>query len=74
MSTLTVFTPDAARRWANCPRELIDGACSTGALRAADVTPTGAQRHWRILSDDLEAWVRAGMPRTPETNPQGRGK
>ena len=62
--SLTVYTAREAAVAAKCDRTRVDGACSTGALAASDLIPDSSKRHWRILSTDLEAWIRRGYPLT----------
>lgn len=62
--TALVYTAAEAATVAKCGRAIVDAACASGALRAADATPDSSRRSWRILADDLTDWVRAGMPTT----------
>lgn len=62
MNEITVYTAREAAEVARCSRARVDGACSTGALAAHDLTPTSSRRSWRILAEDLREWIRAGYP------------
>ncbi len=46
-------------------RQLIDGACQSGALKATDLTPQSSRRTWRIAEANFVAWFEAGCPPTP---------
>lgn len=46
-------------------RQLIDGACQSGALKATDLSPDSSRRSWRITEPNFLAWVEAGCPRSP---------
>lgn len=61
---LVVYTAPQAASVAQVARPKIDGACATGALKAADATPESSRRSWRILADDLRDWIRRGMPQS----------
>lgn len=70
MRTIEILTAAEAATAAKVSRPKIDGACASGALKAADATPDSKRRSWRIIDDDLLDWVRRGMPATPNTDPE----
>ncbi|MGC4154815.1 MAG: hypothetical protein QM628_17320 [Propionicimonas sp.] len=61
-SDYEILTPQQAAEWAKCDRGRIDGACTSGTLRAVDNRPESSKRQWRILFADLIDWHRRGRP------------
>ena len=66
--TAMVYTAAQAAAAAQCSRAEIDGACSTGALKASDRKPDSSKRSWRIRPDDLDDWIERGYPVTTSTS------
>lgn len=64
VNEVIVYTAREAAEVARCSRARVDGACSTGALAAHDLTPNSSRRSWRILAEDLREWIRADYPLT----------
>lgn len=62
-----ILTAAQAAAQVQTRRPIIDAACLSGALRAADLTPDSTRRSWRIVEDDLIAWVRDGCPVIPRS-------
>lgn len=62
-----ILTAAQAATQVQTRRPLIDAACMSGALRAADLTPDSTRRSWRIVEDDLIQWVRDGCPVLPKS-------
>lgn len=65
--TVTVYKAGEAAEAVKCSRTLIDAACQSGALPAADLTPNSSRRSWRVVEEDLIQWVRDGCPVLPKT-------
>lgn len=64
---MRILTAAQAATEVQTRRPLIDAACMSGALRAADVTPSSTRRSWRIVEEDLIDWVRNGCPINPKS-------